>query len=297
MHVHLGDAEVPPREIHQGETNGENGRANEIPRSRFSSDSPSLSPLLSSIFSSFFFASFFYFAPSTEHVHGSGEHFRSARPGGRYAGEYLSERKTLSVSSPSPFALAPREERGGGSAVCLRKKVTPSGAAAARITLFARGRARAEYCEGKRRSEGERGEGEGKQKAPSTHAPNFGKHLADSRRSFSPPLPLSFLIAPEKSSRRALWKCSPPPFLPPSRLSAARPDSGRSHWVHDGNAHYGKIKHFARRFFPYIPHTTPARNTPSEWKAPPRVESASKGSPRLANLQNYTPFVRFPVTT
>lgn len=56
-----------------------------------------------------FFTSFFYFAPSTEHVHGSGEHFRSARPGRRCAGEYLSERKTLCIQ-PSPFH--PRAEGG-----------------------------------------------------------------------------------------------------------------------------------------------------------------------------------------
>lgn len=52
-----------------------------------------------------------------------------------------------------------------------------------------------------RGEEGDR-RGGGEQKAPSTHAPNFGKHLADSRRSFSP-FPL-VLDSARKSSRRAL---------------------------------------------------------------------------------------------
>jgi len=45
---------------------------------------------------------------------------------------------------------------------------------------------------------------EGEQKAPSTHVPNFGKHLADSRRSFSPSPPPLALDSAGKSSPRVM---------------------------------------------------------------------------------------------
>lgn len=63
-------------------------------------------------------------------------------PARRYAGEYLSERKTNSLCiQPCPFR--PRAEGGwnaeGGSAVCLRKKVTPSGEPQLRASHCLRG--------------------------------------------------------------------------------------------------------------------------------------------------------------
>lgn len=136
-----------------------------------------------------FFASFFYFAPSTEHVRGSGEHFRSARPGRRSAGEYLSERKTNSLY-PALRLFLPRAEggtRGWQCGLFAEKSHSVGSEPQLRASHCLRGVGPESRMLRGEKKEIEYVGGKGEQKAaPSTHAPNFGKHLADSRRSFSP---------------------------------------------------------------------------------------------------------------
>jgi len=134
------------------EGSGENNRANEIPRSRFSSSS--LPPL----FFLSFLVTFFYFAARKRNTSAAAGSVsgpaRSGHRARRCAGEYLSERKTnstflspsLSLSltpRPSSSSLAERVARGGRRWKCglfAEKSHSVGRAAAARITLFARGR-------------------------------------------------------------------------------------------------------------------------------------------------------------
>lgn len=135
------------RELYPRESEaGENSRANEIPRSRFSSRSlspPRHYPHAPSLIPSSFFRYLLLFRSADR----TRPQQRRAFPAGeaRRADEYLSERKTNSRSAPTLSRLChPRSPslallcmayvpqaggslRGGGSAVCLRKKVTPSG--------------------------------------------------------------------------------------------------------------------------------------------------------------------------
>lgn len=185
----------PRREIHRGETNGENGRANEIPRSRFSSDLPppslALSLSLFDLFLLFWRLLLFHPVDRTRPRQRRAFPVGEARPTLRRR-IFKREENSLSVSSARPLSPSRRgregEARGWQCGLFAEKSHSVGRAAAARITLFARRRAGAGgCCEG--RGEGEIGYGGAEQKAPSTHAPNFGKHLADSRRSFSPPPP------------------------------------------------------------------------------------------------------------
>jgi len=108
------------RESHDDEGSGENSRANEIPRSRFSSGFP-FPALFPFAFLSFFFflfflpspppATFFYFAARQRNtsaaagsVSGPARSSHSAR---HCADEYLSERKTNSTSLSLSLSLPP----------------------------------------------------------------------------------------------------------------------------------------------------------------------------------------------
>lgn len=120
------------------------------------------------LLSSLFCAGFFYFASPTEHIRGSGKHFRLARPRPtcrRCAGEYLSERKTNSSLCIHPFYHSPpshahRGKRAGVEVrfVCGKKSLSVERAAAARIALFARGMLRGrDVARGGREDTGEEG--------------------------------------------------------------------------------------------------------------------------------------------
>lgn len=145
----------------------ERGRANEIPRSRFSLGAPrafhrpfsflsrgpssSLSVSLSSFF--FWLAPFISLRRQNTSTAAESISGRRGPPRRRCAGEYLSERKTNSVSTtlilpacsvstrllPSP--THPLARRGWKCGLFAEKSHSVGRAAAARITLFARGRA------------------------------------------------------------------------------------------------------------------------------------------------------------
>lgn len=139
---------------------GENSRANEIPRSRFSSRSlspPRHYPHAPSLIPSSFFRYLLLFRSADR----TRPQQRRAFPAGeaRRADEYLSERKTNSRSAPTLSRLPPsfalsrpslhgvrspggkKLARGWKCGLFAEKSHSVGRAAAARITLFARGRA------------------------------------------------------------------------------------------------------------------------------------------------------------